>query len=168
MSPLAPSLSLSPSPLSLSLLFPFPFAFLLALRLCLFVRHLQGVALRTQNLAVHLRRWGASKHAISQPISPENLLASSEEACKKQSESLANRPARNQANNYPPDQPAGQSNNQSAIRMPFKHIFLPAMRLSPSRFLSLSLPSPPASLSLSLSPSLSDCQTAAGCGTADT
>ena len=169
--PLSLSLSLSLSfPPFLSHLFPIPFALSLSLPLCLFVRHLQGVARRTHKLAVHLRRWGASKHAISQPISPANLLASSEEACKKQSESLANRPARSQANNYPPDQPAGQSNNQSAIRMPFKHIFLPAMRLSPSRFLSLSLslPSPPASLSLSLSPSLSDCQTAAGCGTADT
>ena len=159
--------------MSLSLLFRFPFAFLLALRLCLFVRHLQGVALRTHKLAVHLRRWGASKHAISQPISPANLLASSEETCKKQSESLANRPARSQANNYPPDQPAGQSNSQSAIRMSLSTpFFLPcgslplALSLSP-----LSLPlslSASHSLSLSLSPSLFDCQTAAGCDMADT
>ena len=82
-----------------------------------------------------------SKQACSQPAgSPATLLASSEETHKKQSESLANQPARSQANNYPPDQPAGQSNSQSAIRMPFKHLFVPAMRLS----LSLSLsPLPP-------------------------
>ena len=114
-----------------------------------------------------------SKHAINQPISSSNFLASSEEAHNKQAKSLANQTARSQANKDPPDQPAGQSNSQSAIRMPFKHLFFPAMRFSPSRFLSPFLPAPPSlsvspSLSFSLSPYLSDCQTAAECGTADT
>jgi hypothetical protein len=131
------------------------------------------VARRTHKLAVRLRRWGASRHAISQPISPANFLASSEEAHNKQVESLANRPARSQANNYPPDHPAGQSNSQSAIRMPLSTpFFLPCGSL-PLAF-SLSPPSLPLSLSvshslsLSLSPSLSDCQTFARCDTADT
>ena len=116
--------------------------------LSLIFKHLQSATRRPHKLAGHLRRWGASRHAVSQPSSPANLLASSEDAHKKQSESLANQPARSQANNYPPDQPAGQS--QSAIRMPFKHLFFPAMRLSPSRFLSPLPPCP--SLSLSLLP----------------
>ena len=118
--------------------------------LSLIVRHLQNATRRPHKLAGHLRRWGASRHAISQPISPANFLASSEEAHNKQAESLANQPARSQANNYPPDQPTGQSNCQSAIRMPFKHLFFPAMRLSPSRFLSLLPPCPFLSLCLSL------------------
>ena len=141
--------------------------------LSLIVRHLQNATCRPRKLAGHLRRWGASSHAVSQPSSPANFLASSGETHKKQSESLANQQARSHANNYPPDQPAGQSNNQSAIRMPFKHsFFLPCGSLP----LSFSLASLPASLSFSVSPSLSislspplsDCQTAAGCGTADT
>ena len=120
------------------------------LSLSMIVRHLQNATRRPHKLAGHLRRWGGSSHAASQPSSPANLLASSEETPKKQSESLANQPARSQANNYPPDQPTGQSNSQSAIRMPFKHLFLPAMRLSPSRFRSPLPPCP--SLYLSLAP----------------
>ena len=103
-------------------------------------------------MAAHLRRWGASRHAISQPISPANFLASSEEAHNKQAESLANQPARSQANNYPPDQPAGQSSNKSAIRMPFKHFCSCHVALALS--LSLSPPSLSLSLSLSLNPFL--------------
>ena len=96
--------------------------------------------------AGHLRRWGASRRAVSQPSSPANLLASSEEAHNKQAESLANQPARSQANNYPPDQPAGQSNSQSAIRMPFKHLSSCHAALS----LSLSLSPLPLCPSISL------------------
>ena len=130
---------------------------------------------RPRKLAVHLIRWAASRHTVSQPISPANSLASSEEDHNKQAEGLANQPTRSQASNYPPDQPAEQSISQSAIRMPFKHLFFPAMRFSLSLLLSLSPPSLPLSLAVSLSflfpflhPSLSDCQTSARCGTAYT
>ena len=129
---------------------------------------------RPRKLAVHLTRWAASRHTVSQPISPANFLASSEEAHNKQAESLANQPARSQANNYPPDQPAEQSISQSAIRMPFKHLFfLPCGSLDLSRFLSPLPPCPSPSLSLSflfpfVYPSLSDYQTSAGGGTANT
>ena len=82
------------------------------LSLSMIVRHLQNATRRPHKLTGRLRRWGASRHAVSQPSSLANLLASSEETHKKQSESWANQPAhqpaRSQANNYPPDQPARQ------------------------------------------------------------
>ena len=72
------------------------------------------------------------------------------------SETLANQPPGSQANKQPAGRLARQSASQPAIRTPFKHLLLPAMRISlyPS---SLSRPSPPSSLSHSpvLSPSFS-------------
>ena len=84
--------------LSLSLHVPIAVSFL-----SLIVRHLQDSTRRPHKLAGHLRRWGASRHTVSQPSSPANLLASSEDAHNKQAESLANQPARSHANKYPPD-----------------------------------------------------------------
>ena len=68
------------------------------------------------------------------------------------SETLANQPPGSQANKQPPGPLARQSASQPAIRTPFKHLLLPAMRISlypssPSR--------PPPLLSLSFPCSLS-------------
>ena len=60
---------------------PCPYRCLLSLSLT--VRHLQNSTRRPHKLAGHLRRWGASRHAVSQPSSPANLLARSEETQKK-------------------------------------------------------------------------------------
>ena len=87
-------LSLSPSPLSLSLLLPFPFAFLLALRLCLFVRHLQGVARRTHNFATN-PRGGWCKQASNQPAERGGQFGSKQRGNLKHAdnEQPARRPA---------------------------------------------------------------------------
>ena len=162
-------LSLYPSPFSLSFLFPFPFAFSLSLlSVCLsdICRGSPGGHISWQCISDD---GGASRHAINQPISPSNFLASSEEAHNKQAESL---PEGKQTTIHPTSRPSNQIvNRPSGCR---SSTFFPAMRFSRSLSLSLSPPSLPLSLclspsfSLSLSPSLSDCQTAAGCGTADT
>ena len=68
------------------------------------------------------------------------------QAAGQPSETLANQPARSEANKQPPYPPARQSASQPAIRMPPKHLLLPAMRLS-------LYPSPPSLPSIALSPS---------------
>ena len=52
------------------------------------------------------------------------------QAAGQPSETLANQPARGKANKQPSYPPFRQSASQPAIRMPFKHLLLPAMRLS--------------------------------------
>ena len=87
---------------------------------------------------------GGGQTHMPAPRRRRHVVACSHAGSRPPSETLANQPARGEANKQPSYPPARQSASQPAIRMPFRHLLLPAMRLS-------LFPSPPSLPSFPLS-----------------
>ena len=118
------------------------------LSLSMIVRHLQNATRRPHKLAGHLRRWGRSSHAASQPSSPANLLASSEETKKNNPRAWpTSQPEAKQTTIRPTSRPDNQILNRPSGCRSSISSYLPCGSLP----LAFSLPSLPAPLFICLS-----------------